>query len=497
MNNRLWIRNAESLLLCLGFSLVYVWTFALDALAPTAPWAFGDPSVPSKLTSVVAAVACALLWKQLSDAPGRTGASVIVVACGAAHVLLAFGDYEWTGEGALWTTSLLRSSTVIVLTALWSGFFGRLPLFQAVVVIALSFASVTLADWALALLPAESIFGIAMLVPLLSVVCLRCAIGRLDADGRLFAFPSQTAGHIERALSRKSEPVAAQGTRVAAFPWQLLVLAVAYSIAIGITRSQASLDISVVSFGIAGIIILAIALGAGSRTGIHSIMGTSLPIMLAGLLVATLAGSASSLLAQMSTNVAMAMLTAFTLIVASDRAYRFGLSSVFLASVFRAAIVAATLLGTLLAHHLPAASDNPTSAIPLYVAVLALVAVATTVWFRGSAEPSPILDAVGAGAASGPSSPVAPEIGSDGDLVKDIASFRALVAARCSRIAEEGGLSPREREVLLCLARGMSIPRIESELVISNSTAKTHVRHVYRKLGIHSRDELRMLLDVE
>ena len=40
------------------------------------------------------------------------------------------------------------------------------------------------------------------------------------------------------------------------------------------------------------------------------------------------------------------------------------------------------------------------------------------------------------------------------------------------------------------LARGRSVPYIRDELVISKETAATHAKHVYAKLGVHSRQEL-------
>ena len=36
---------------------------------------------------------------------------------------------------------------------------------------------------------------------------------------------------------------------------------------------------------------------------------------------------------------------------------------------------------------------------------------------------------------------------------------------------------------------------IERDLFIANGTAKAHVRHIYQKLDIHSREELFALLD--
>lgn len=52
------------------------------------------------------------------------------------------------------------------------------------------------------------------------------------------------------------------------------------------------------------------------------------------------------------------------------------------------------------------------------------------------------------------------------------------------------GLSPREQEVATLLARGRSLPFIQEELYISAGTAQTHARHIYKKMGVHSRQEL-------
>lgn len=60
--------------------------------------------------------------------------------------------------------------------------------------------------------------------------------------------------------------------------------------------------------------------------------------------------------------------------------------------------------------------------------------------------------------------------------------------------AEE--LTPREREVSLLAARGLSSKRIAAELVVSVRTVDNHLRSVYGKLGINGRDELAEVLPV-
>lgn len=48
-------------------------------------------------------------------------------------------------------------------------------------------------------------------------------------------------------------------------------------------------------------------------------------------------------------------------------------------------------------------------------------------------------------------------------------------------------LTPREREVLVQLTRGLSVSKIGVELGISRHTVGDHVKHIYRKLNISSR----------
>lgn len=64
-------------------------------------------------------------------------------------------------------------------------------------------------------------------------------------------------------------------------------------------------------------------------------------------------------------------------------------------------------------------------------------------------------------------------------------------------LAERYGLTPRETEVFLLLARGRSLPVICDELSIALGTTQTHVRHIYEKLAIHTRQELLDIVEGE
>lgn len=64
------------------------------------------------------------------------------------------------------------------------------------------------------------------------------------------------------------------------------------------------------------------------------------------------------------------------------------------------------------------------------------------------------------------------------------------VAARCEELACACGLTPREGEILGYLGRGHGIAFVADALVISESTVRTHVKSIYKKLGVNSREEL-------
>jgi DNA-binding CsgD family transcriptional regulator len=55
-------------------------------------------------------------------------------------------------------------------------------------------------------------------------------------------------------------------------------------------------------------------------------------------------------------------------------------------------------------------------------------------------------------------------------------------------------LTPREREVTRLTASGKTNHEIAYELGISGETVKSHIRSTLAKLGLHSKAELRLLL---
>jgi DNA-binding NarL/FixJ family response regulator len=109
--------------------------------------------------------------------------------------------------------------------------------------------------------------------------------------------------------------------------------------------------------------------------------------------------------------------------------------------------------------------------------------------------------------------------GLEGLVMKDaapddlIACIRAILAGRTwlpketvnSAVAREmvqraqpghhaGLLTPREREIVACVAEGLSNKIIAHRLGLSEGTVKIHLHKIYGKLGVHSRTSMLSLL---
>lgn len=64
------------------------------------------------------------------------------------------------------------------------------------------------------------------------------------------------------------------------------------------------------------------------------------------------------------------------------------------------------------------------------------------------------------------------------------------IEENCQAIAGEFSLSNREYEILVLLGQGYNTRSIANYMVLSPHTVQTHIKHIYYKVGTHSRSEL-------
>lgn len=73
---------------------------------------------------------------------------------------------------------------------------------------------------------------------------------------------------------------------------------------------------------------------------------------------------------------------------------------------------------------------------------------------------------------------------------KDSDGIYGNILERRNALVIDHRLTSRESEILGLLLLGRSTPYIEKKLVLSNGTVRAHVRHIYEKLDVHSKQEL-------
>ena len=83
----------------------------------------------------------------------------------------------------------------------------------------------------------------------------------------------------------------------------------------------------------------------------------------------------------------------------------------------------------------------------------------------------------------------------DGSMLSSSAPMLMDDSTCCQVLSRTGGLTPRESQVLEYLVRGRGSTYISQELCISVQTVKTHTKHIYDKLEVHSREELLTLVE--
>lgn len=76
------------------------------------------------------------------------------------------------------------------------------------------------------------------------------------------------------------------------------------------------------------------------------------------------------------------------------------------------------------------------------------------------------------------------------DATLDTRNAGDTISRACSVLARKYSLSDRQSEILEELARGHSSKIIQETLLISAGTVNSHISAIYRKMDIHSRDEL-------
>ncbi len=265
-------------------------------------------------------------------------------------------------------------------------------------------------------------------------------------------------------------------------PWKPIVLLGTFTFANSFVRHFLNIELQ-------GAVLLGVMLGAAfalallalrrERLDLRTIYATSLPLIVAASLCVLVAlpgfGTAGGLLS----NAAWALFSIFTTALLCNVSFRYGVAPLWLFGF----ACASTSLGSLATSLLTAKVDFVTASQPflaLSVSVLVMVFVCLYVAFGSSGE-----DAAAWGLTRETMGKAAQ--GGEEQLAEPLEQ-------RCARLSRRFGLTRREEEVMALLAQDATYAQVEETLAIANSTLKTHVRHIYAKLGVADKRELAELV---
>lgn len=243
-------------------------------------------------------------------------------------------------------------------------------------------------------------------------------------------------------------------------------------------------------FGLASLLVLGLTLLTSRDFGAPNVYRVVLPLLGAALFAPALLGSRGGYVLGVSLAFGAHLMTLLASIIAASYAARtqFSPSLVFLVVALPAQV--AILLGDAAGVTFAGLVSQDGAALlkPASVLVIALFAVMlATSRGRGGrtlAEPAddtllinPPVPAARHGQGGAPESPTGLAAGASGE-------------SPAGRVARDYGLTAREGEVLELLLKGNTMAAISRKLCISDNTTRGHMKRIYCKLDVHSRQEL-------
>ena len=296
------------------------------------------------------------------------------------------------------------------------------------------------------------------------VFCRQCLAAREPIDEEF------SAPVFKGALSVLWRPVL--GTSILAFMSGLMLqLSMSEAIPLGTFQFTALITQAAV---IAALLLPALLVK--SQPGLGSVYRMALPLSAAGFLLLPLiwngVGGLANACAQLGTLVAGIILWCMVAHTVHDT--KLPAALLFSCSLIctNAAQMAGTLVGMLNAHTLGQGDITLTA-----VALVAIYLLAMVSMFLFKDKNLRGVDVVPEGGA--------PTAEQQGDALE----------ARCAHVAETYGFTPRESEILVHLGQGRTARAISEKLVVSENTVKYHIKSIYQKLDVHSRDEVIDLIE--
>ncbi len=411
---------------------------------------------------LITLLACALVARRLIPLSEklwvRYGAGLLMVAGTISSYYSLSSPQVATWASYPGTIAAGVGTALIIL--LWSEFYGCLNTAR----VALYYSSSLLFSAFIVFLMKGFVFDYAAvfttLLPVISLICLSMSYSSIPDEDR----PKRTWGRFS-------------------FPWKPMALMAVYAFAYGMRESAIYVESGPhSSWGVilASALIIAGVVSQSERFDFSLIYRTAFPVMVGGLLIIPLFTDVGSHISNISVSASYAAFSVIIMIILSNISYRYGVGAVWLFGIERGLRALVMWLGRMTTTSLAASGLSSGVQSSLVTSAVVLLVMVCTLLFLSEKELS---------------SPWGVTLLGD-DASDDQLREKSRLAALSSTLIADYQLSPREAEVLQLLSQKKTVCEIKDELFISQGTAKAHIAHIYRKMDLHTREELYELLGI-
>ncbi len=439
----------------LGFGLVIALSTSTSLFTGASPALSALPSLGWLTSAVRVAVflACALIAGRRPKLPDRARLGWVAGICASVGITASLAAPLVGGDAMALNAAGISAMAVghTVLYLLWLELYARMDLPHVLMYFSLVHLVSAALSFVLSLVSAAWFVAIT-----------------------LVALPLASSWLLALSVRRSSGAAFMQGETPRAgwsFPIKPVVLLASFTFANSFVRHFLTVDLrGMALLGVIAAACLVLALQPLlNRRGIQPLYALAFPLVIAGSLCVLVTlpgfGTAGALL----TNAAYTLFSIFVTVLLCSISYRYGVNALWLFGYAQAAVSLGSLGANLLGTRVDFVAHDP-ALLTLTVAAVVVAFSCLSVTFGGDRDRAEAWGIVQTG--TGEQAPA--------DKLEE----------RCARLARQHGLTRREEEVVLLLVQGVPFSQIETDLCVSNSTLKTHARHIYAKVGVAGRKEL-------
>lgn len=382
--------------------------------------------------------------------------TLISMASGSA--LCALGSFCEPLLAAKYLGLVAAGAGLALLILMWAEFYGSINPMRVAVYHAASIFLGELLCWMLMGMQGPYVVALSLILPFVAVYWIYLSMKRLP--------------EVER-------PKQMNRTKSHAIPWKPIMLMAVCTFATGFgTLPDQPLSFGNV-FGVLTVTALVFfgVLSTSKWFNFDTIYRLAFPLTTIALLLIAPSLSTNPAITAACFDAGYTMLSMFIMIVLSNLTYRFGINAVWLNGIERGIRYVVEAAGWILFSVTSSMLAQGANTMVHYAITIAVV----------------IAFAVIAFAERGLSARWGIDLHAEDD---DEVFAPGVLALRVTDLAKEHNLSQREEEVLQLLARKETVAQIEENLFVAQGTIKAHTSRIYRKLGIHSKEELYELLGI-